>query len=106
MRSLATVVLVGLIAPVLVGCGQSRATVPAGAEVIHLVATASEVRLTPASVKAHVGMIFIQLDEPRDGGVFNVIQRMTSPSDAPDSLTDLDLVRIARGDTQGTSMSG
>ena len=31
---------------------------------------------------------------------------MTSPSDAAGSLTELDLVRIARGDTQGASMSG
>jgi hypothetical protein len=39
----------GLLAGILIGCGPGQAAIPTGAQVVHLVATESEVRLDPAS---------------------------------------------------------
>ena len=95
-----SVALVGLVG-VLAGCGQSAATVPPGAQLVHLVATRSEVRLDVASV--HAGDVFIQLDEPLDGGSFDFVGS-TGAAD-PGPLTDDDLERLAHGDTRATSRS-
>jgi hypothetical protein len=103
-QSKAMVAVVGLLVGVLVGCAQGQATVPAGAQLVHLVATTSEVRLTPASV--HAGDVFLQLDEPLDGGGFTFVERKSTAAETPGPLTDTDLERLAHGDTQGTSQSG
>ena len=99
-----SVALVGLLCSVLAGCGQSAATVPPGAQLVHLVATQSEVRLGSASV--HAGDIFLQLDEPLDGGSFTFVERKSTAAETPGPLTDNDLERLAHGDTRGTSQSG
>jgi hypothetical protein len=105
MQRLRTVAaLVGLLVGVLMGCAQGQATVPAGAQLVHLVATTSEVRLSPASV--HAGDVFLQLDEPLDGGAFTFVERKSTAAETPGPLTDTDLERLAHGDTQGTSQSG
>jgi hypothetical protein len=95
--------LVGLLVGVLMGCAQGQATVPAGAQLVHLVATVSKVRLSPASV--HAGDVFLQLDDPLDGGAFTFVERKSTAGETPGPLTDTDLERLAHGDTQGTSQS-
>ncbi len=95
--------LVGLLVSVLAGCGQSPATIPPGAQLVHLVATRSEVRLGSASV--HAGAVFLQLDEPLDGGSFDFVERKSTAEETPGPLTDNDLERLAHGDTRGTSFS-
>ena len=87
----------------LAGCGPGQATIPSGAQVVQVVATADLVRLDPSSIKA--GDIYLQLDEPADGGSFMFVERKAEATDTPGPLTDDDLVRLARGDTQGTSIS-
>ena len=96
--------VVGLLVSGLAGCGQSQATIPTGAQLVHLVATRSEVRLRSASV--HAGDIFLQLDEPLDGGSFTFVERKSTAAETPGPLTDNDLERLAHGDTRGTSQSG
>lgn len=95
--------LVGLLVSVLAGCGQSPATIPPGAQLVHLVATQSEVRLSSASV--HAGAVFLQLDDPLDGGSFDFVERKSTAEETPGPLTDNDLERLAHGDTRGTSFS-
>ena len=92
-RMLVVAILAGLIAG-LSGC---RAAVPGGAQLLHLVATQSEVRLTPST--AHAGDVYIQLDQPLDGGDFTFVTEYGP-------MSDNDLERLAHGDTQGTSTSG
>ena len=96
-------VIVGLLLTVIAGCGQGDATIPPGAQVVHLVATESEVRLGSAAV--HAGDVFIELDEPVDGGSFSFVERKTSAAEPPGPLTDNDLERLAHGDTEGTALS-
>jgi hypothetical protein len=104
MRSSRTVVvIVRLLVTVLAGCGSGEATIPPGAQVVHLVATESEVRLGSAGV--HAGEVFLQLDEPLDGGGFTFVERKSSAAETPGPLTDNDLERLAHGDTEGTSSS-
>ena len=102
-RSGARTAVVGLLVGVLAGCGQGESTVPPGAQLVHLVATESEVRLDAASVRA--GDVYLQLDEPLDGGSFIFVERMSTEEETPGPLTDNDLERLAHGDTQGTSSS-
>jgi hypothetical protein len=80
---------VGLLVSVVAACGQGQATIPPGAQLVHLVATESAVRLSPASV--HAGSVFVQLDEPLDGGSFVFVERKTAAADTPGPLTDDDL---------------
>ena len=102
-RSGAGPALVGLLVGVLAGCGQGTSTVPPGAQLVHLVATESEVRLDAASVRA--GDVYLQLDEPLDGGSFIFVERKSTEDEIPGPMTDNDLERLAHGDTRGTSSS-
>jgi hypothetical protein len=95
--------LAGLLVGLVAGCGQGQATVPPGAQLVHLVATESEVRIAAASI--HAGEVFIELDEPLDGGSFTFVERKRTAEEAPGPLTDNDLERLAHGDTQGTASS-
>ena len=95
--------LAGLILSVVAGCGQSQMTVAPGAQLVHLVATEIEVRLDVATVRA--GDVFVQLDDPADGGLFTFVERKAAADETPGPLTDVDLERVAHGDTRGTSMS-
>jgi hypothetical protein len=102
-RSGARPALVGLLVAVLAGCGQGQSNVPPGAQLAHLVATESEVRLDAASVRA--GDVYLQLDEPLDGGSFIFVERKSTEDEIPGPMTDNDLERLAHGDTRGTSSS-
>ena len=97
------VAIVTVLVAMLAGCGQGQATVPSGAQLVHLVATQSEVRLSPSTV--HAGDIFIQLDEPLDGGSFTFVVGAASATATPGPMSDNDLERLAHGDTQGTGLS-
>jgi hypothetical protein len=95
------VALVGLLAVVLVGC--SRVTpIPAGAQQVHVVVTASEVRLDPVTV--HAGDVYVVLDGPMQGVGF--VQRKRTEAETPGPLSDEELDRLAHGDMQGTSTEG
>jgi hypothetical protein len=94
----------GVLALVVAGCGLGEATIPSGAQMVHLVATASVVSLDPATV--HAGDVYLQLDESADGGSFLFVERKAEATATPGPLTDDDLARLARGDTMGTSISG
>src|SRR5450432_2513504 len=91
-RTTTVAVLIVLIA-CLEGC---QAAVPAAAPVVHLVATQSEVRLDPSNAPA--GDVYIQLDQPLDGGSFTFIAE-----NGP--MSDNDLERLAYGDLFGTIQS-
>lgn len=95
----AEVILAALLAAVLVGCGRNAA-VPPGAQVVHVVATESEVRLDPTVV--HAGAVYLVLDEPLDGA-FDFVSLKRTASATPGPMSDDDLERLARGDTEGTS---
>lgn len=104
MRRFGTmVILLGLLVGVFAGCGRGQKPIPAGAQEIHIVATGSEVRLDPASV--HAGEVYLVLDAPLDGG-FTFIRRKTAAEATAGPLSDDDLARLARGDSEGTSIEG
>lgn len=90
-RSKTLGVCLALLVAVLAGCGPQ--TVPPGAQLVHLVATASEVHLSPATV--HAGDVYLELDEPADGGSFLFVG----------PLTDTTLERLAIGDTEGSGLT-
>jgi hypothetical protein len=85
-----------------VGC--SRATpIPAGAQRVRIVLTDAAVRLEPATVRA--GDVYLILDAPSGSSISFVEQKSTAQA-TPGPLSDADLARLARGDTQGTSIGG
>ena len=94
----------GVLALVVAGCRLGQATIPSGAQLVHVVTTTSVVRLDAATV--HAGDVYLEIDEPADGGSFLFVERKAEATDTPGPLTDDDLARLARGDTQGTSISG
>lgn len=94
--------LVGLLAGSMIGCGQGAEPVPPGAQLVHLVATQSEVRLDPAT--AHAGDVYLELDEPVDGS-FAFVELKRTAEETPGPLSDNDLERLAHGDTEGTSIA-
>jgi hypothetical protein len=71
--------------------------------VVHLVATQSEVRLTPGTV--HAGDVYVVLDEPLDGSFSFVALKRTAEA-TPGPMSDDDLERLAHGDTEGTATEG
>ena len=93
--------LVGLL--MLASCGRGQTPIPPGAQVVHVVATVSEVRLDPAIVRS--GAVYLVLDAPLDGG-FNFVERKRIADETPGPLSDDDLARLAHGDTEGTSIGG
>jgi hypothetical protein len=100
---MALAALLTVLVAMLAGCTQGQATVPSGGQLVHLVATQSEVRLSPAAV--HAGDVFIQLDVPLDGGSFTFVVGAASAGATPGPLSDDDLARIAYGDMQNTGAS-
>ncbi len=84
------------------GCGRGQATIPAGGQQVHISVTGSEVRLDPTSVRA--GDVYVVLDTP--GSIVGFAQRQHSATETPGPLSDEDLDRLARGDTEGTSIGG
>lgn len=93
------VILLGLLSGVLAGCGRGQASIPDGAQEVHVVITESEVRLDPSTVRA--GDVYLVLDAPLDASIGFVKQARTAAA-TPGPLSDDDLARLARGDTQGT----
>lgn len=96
------VVLIGLLAGVLVGCGRGQTSIPTDAPELHIVVTASEVRLDPATVRA--GDLYVVLDTP--GSSVGFVQRQRSAAETPGPLSDEDLARLADGDLEGTAIGG
>jgi hypothetical protein len=86
----------------LVGCGRGQAAVPAGAQLVAVSATGSEVRLDPATVRA--GDVYVVLETP--GSSVGFVQGKSTAAERPGPLTDEDLARLAHGDTQGTEIGG
>jgi hypothetical protein len=93
---------IGLMAVSLVACGRGQKPIPAGAQVVHVVAGA-EVRLDAPTV--HPGDVYLVLDEPLDGS-FMFVSRKRTPAENPGPLSDDDLERLAHGDTEGTQIEG
>jgi hypothetical protein len=91
--------VVGLLC-VVAGCGRGQAPVPVGAQLVHVSVVGSEVRLDPATAAA--GDIFVVLDTP--GSSVGFAQRQRTADATPGPLTDEDLDRLARGDTEGTAI--
>jgi len=69
---------------------------------VHVVIAGSEVRLEPATVTA--GDVYVVLDSP--GSSVGFAQRQRTATETPGPLSDDDLARLARGDTQGTAIGG
>lgn len=95
-------VAIVLLALLTSACG--RATpIPDGAQVVHVVITASDVRLTPQTVRP--GDVYLVLDAPWDGS-FAFVERKAAADATHGPLTEDDLARLAVGDTQGTAIGG
>ena len=101
-RSATLMVLSGLLAGAVAGCGRGQATIPPGGQQVHVSVTESEVRLDPATVSA--GDVYIVLDTP--GSSVGFAQRKRSAAETPGPLSDDDLQRLAHGDTEGTAIGG
>ncbi|MDQ2934086.1 MAG: hypothetical protein M3R49_03725 [Chloroflexota bacterium] len=100
---------VGLVALVvaLVSVWGSPPRIPPGAQTVHIVVTASEVRLEPASV--HSGPVYFVVDRPDDPGEHAGFAFVSAgygsqcpPCNAPLPLSDDAVARLAQGDYQGT----
>lgn len=94
------VIVVALLACALVACEPGPIAVPSGAQQVHIAATASEVRLNPATV--HAGDVYLVLDGPVQDAEF--VQRQPTAAGSPGPMSDQDLARLALGDTEGTSI--
>jgi hypothetical protein len=99
-----------LIAPMLLAaaCGSLTAPpgqepIPSGATVVRVATSSSDVTLEPATVPA--GVVYLVLDEPVGGSV-SFVQRQANPNQPPGPLNNGDLVRLARGDTKHTHVTG
>jgi len=117
--------LVGLVAAVVAVWG-TPLRIPTGAQQVHIVVTASAVRLEPAIV--HAGDVYFTVDEPDDPSGhagFTFVSRGSAPDFegtlppagelAPDGnplgadpqpMSDDDVARLAQGDYQGTFLQG
>jgi hypothetical protein len=101
LSSKVMVISLGLLAAVLAGCDGGRTAIPSGAQEVHVFVTGSEVRLDP--VTAHAGDIYVVVDTP--GSSVTFIQQMATAEATPGPLSNDDLARLARGDTQGMSIT-
>jgi hypothetical protein len=100
MRAFGTAIVVVGLMGVLVGCWRGQTPIPPGAQQVHIVVTESEVRLDRATVRA--GDAYLVLDTP--GSTVAFVQRKTTAEEAPGPLSDADLPRLTRGDTEGTAI--
>jgi len=89
-----------LVVLLLDGCGRGQEAVPAGAQLVTVSVTGSAVRLDPATVRA--GDVYVVLETPNAHVGF--VQRKSTAEERPGPLTDDDLARLARGDTEGTAI--
>lgn len=98
-----SIVPIALMTSLVVGCGRGQTPIPPGAQVVHVVATETEVRVDPATV--HAGDVYLLLDEPVDGS-FAFVERQRTATETPGPLEDDDLERLANGDSEGTAIGG
>jgi hypothetical protein len=86
-----SIILLGLLA----SCGERAATIPAGAQQVHVAVTEAGIRLDPVNVPA--GDVYVVLDTP--GSSVGFLQGQDGP------LSDETLARVTQtGDSEGTSM--
>jgi hypothetical protein len=99
-----TVRIVGaaVLAAMLAAACESTTAVPAGAQVVHVVATEQSITLAPNSVRA--GDVYLMLDEPTRSILF--VQSQTSAEATPGPLDSEALERLRTGDTFHTAVSG
>jgi hypothetical protein len=103
MRPISTTLgILGLSVVLLAGCGRGQEAIPAGSQVVVVVATESEVHLEPATVRA--GDVYVLLELP--GSSVGFAQRKRTATETPGPMTDEDLARLAHGDTEGTAING
>ena len=95
------VLVAGVLAAFVAAACQST-TVPAGAQVVHVVATDQSITLTPNSVRA--GEVYLVLDGPSTSILF--VQSQTSAEATPGPLDDESLSRLRKGDTFHTAVIG
>ncbi len=93
------IVLVTLLAGGLFGC-ESSTSIPSGAQQVHVVATTTDVRVDPASIRA--GDVYLVLDVASAG--VDLIESVPAANASPGPLTAAELDRLAQGDTQGLVM--
>jgi hypothetical protein len=84
------------------GCSRAE-PIPGGANVVHIAIVGPEIRLEPAVVPA--GDVYLVLDSPANGS-FSFVEHKAAADAVPGPLSTDDLARLARGDTQFTSISG
>lgn len=91
-------------AALIAGCaGRPLTSVPPGAQAVHVIVTGSELRLVPMTV--HAGDVYVVMDTP--GSSVGFVQQQRDPSPAtPGPMTDADIARLERGDTQFTNIGG
>jgi hypothetical protein len=97
-RSGTAVILLGLVSFVLTGCGP-HSLIPPGGQQVHVTVAASEVRVSPTSVRA--GDVYLVMDTP---GAFVLVSRKATADATPGALRQDDVGRLAQGDTEGTSI--
>jgi hypothetical protein len=102
MRFETTTFLSGLLAIALIGCEPPLVPVPSGAQLVHVVVSDTEIRLSPATVRA--GDVYLVLDTSPSSVFF--VSRKRTAADSPGPMGADDLARLARGDTEATSMEG
>lgn len=93
----------GLLGVLLAACGPGETPIPPGVQQVHVVVTPTEVILSPTTVRA--GDVYLVLDAPMNGSFVFVRQKSTAAA-TPGPLSDDDLARLARRDTQGTAIEG
>ena len=96
------ILLLGLIGGLSTGCSAGLAPIPSGAQQVHVTDTDTSLRLEPATVRA--GDVYVVLDGPRQNVVM-VSEKRTAEA-TPGPMSDDDLDRLRRGDTEGTSTEG
>ena len=102
-RAMASGTVLGLLGALLAACGPGQTPIPPGAQQVHVVVMESEVVLTPTTIRA--GDVYIVLDAPEDGS-FLFVRQKSAAAATPGPLSDDDLARLARRDTQGTAIEG
>ena len=101
MKSL--IALLALLVAITACDAQRAQAIPAGGQVVHVTISAGAVHLEPPTVRP--GNVYLVLESPADGHL-TFVERQSSADATPGPLTDKDLARLARGDTEGMSISG
>ncbi len=100
-RSLRANLLPLLVAGTLAGCGPGPITVPPDAQVVHVVVNGDQ--RAPGTATARAGDIYFVVDTP--GAAVSWVQRKSTEEETPGPMSDADLARLARGDSQGMAFT-